>query len=186
MTTEPINKPALEDKPTEPGLYLVSTTAAVQPSKVARWVGDHWRTVGDRIDDDNRIPDGRIELWEGPLVPATEADSLRREVERITTANAQLVKDLKIAEAALPLFDETAITEEWLRSVGFGFCGDIKIPGDDLTLHVPIGDGNSDWTYFSTDGGDEYCNGHTFTIQTPKTRGQLRLLAKALGIPLTE
>ena len=57
-------------KPTRDGLYLVSTSSSQAPYKVARWEHDHWRTVGDRIDDDNRIPEGRIETWMGPLVPA--------------------------------------------------------------------------------------------------------------------
>ncbi len=88
-----------------------------------------------------------------------------------------------LAEAYLaehPADDELEITDDWLRSVGFV---DIDEHGSGMLLQVTdegpevsIGY-RGQWLV----GGDELSE-----AAQPKTRGQLRLLSKALGITLNE
>ncbi len=96
-----------------------------------------------------------------------------------------LSKDLGVLSRAYlaehPADEHEAITEAWLRSVGFfERCEYLVIrPSEPMPIglrHTKIGFGLID--------GNWYANG--LGCKTPETRGQLRLLARALGIPLKE
>lgn len=64
--------------PSRAGVYRVlleseargDQLAAFRDNRVAYWTGDHWRTVDLGLYGDDRIADGKIALWQGPLEPA--------------------------------------------------------------------------------------------------------------------
>lgn len=93
-----------------------------------------------------------------------------------------------LADAMAAELDPTPVDEVWLRSVGFGpiwavnkMIGIVaKIDGDEWALGTA-----DDWPF------DLYFDPHGRCIRTripsqPKTRGDVRRLAAALGVPLKE
>jgi hypothetical protein len=99
-----------------------------------------------------------------------------------------LLDHCAIAQAALPLFDPDPITEQWLRSMGGEIENYEPEDGSTVAFRSDFG-GSADEP--ETYGLSVFCDG-TASIAfsdiflTCTTRGQLRMLAKALGIPLTE
>ena len=64
-----------KSRPLVDGLYQVRTFAEQDWDyrRVASFEGDHWRTIGGRVEGDNRIPDGHIIDWKGPLVCSSDS-----------------------------------------------------------------------------------------------------------------
>jgi hypothetical protein len=87
-----------------------------------------------------------------------------------------------VAKWALPLLDATPIAEDWLRSVGF------KPDEQDGYLEIESEDSDGSLLLQALPWGEYRLVklGESIDIAAPKTRGQLRLLAKALGITLRE
>ena len=88
----------------------------------------------------------------------------------------------EVAGWALPLLDETEITEQWLESVGFKW----KAPAAawyfaHRRLIIAVRTNGQWWLEFDA----TYC-GKVGTYNRMKTRGQLRLAVVSLGITLTE
>jgi hypothetical protein len=112
--------------------------------------------------------------------------SVREAVERIKQGPAvvSLADFAIVAHAALPLFDETPIDKAWLVSVG-GLAEDHP---DKITFCRPDAMAIGLW---NVSDGWKAMMLHTpdwagCVVRGLKSRGQLRLLALALGIPLTE
>lgn len=119
--------------------------------------------------------------------PGTGIDS-KSEYERFGLAREQC---LAAYLAEHPVSDSEPVTPEWLRSVGFenggAMSGLVLTHEQDglvtkITLHHRFG-----WKLSSGTTQENLTSSSTIQLHAPpKTRGDVRLLAKALGVDLKE
>ncbi len=109
---------------------------------------------------------------------------------------AELVRNaMKLAEGFInehPADDAEPITEEWLSSIGFSkrgmFAMDIKVPSKTCTFALSCADYENlpcCWELWNEFDDSTPSEGACLPCQ-PQNRGDVRRLADALGIPLTE
>lgn len=117
------------------------------------------------------------------------ADRLRRHRESWSEEyrNTQQGSDEStLADFALPLLDETAIDEVWLKSIGFVFPA--KVRGCQQHCYAPLLPGAATSRMHCGVRSDGTVFVYVSTVDCPhiKTRGELRLLCLGLGITLQE
>lgn len=96
---QPVQPPDDPD-PTIEGLYFVRSRWGSGVERIARWTHDptpHWRSVSTGpLEDDNRMPEGRISYWRGPLmlgVPELEEHVrvMRERIDQLEVERNQLL-----------------------------------------------------------------------------------------------
>jgi hypothetical protein len=108
-----------------------------------------------------------------------------------TRSAAERLRDkmIRLAKAYLdehPADDGEAVTEEWLRAVGFDKQGLLWFGGARLYIGAKW-DGGTHSAEIQVGGGSGYygCD-HTIDLPKPQTRGEVRRLCQCLGIEIKE